>query len=178
MSKEIDILILRGAPGTGKSQVGKSLGGYFPNGVRLEVDTLRQMVISVDWTNQQEHIQLLEIAAGLVQGFLKQGFKPVIVIDTFSGNKLEKFLENIKGRKKRLPETKIIGLHCSEEELKKRLEQRKGDAFKDFEISRKLNKLTRQTNYDKETKIDTTDLEARETAQRIFQEVVAAEISA
>ena len=58
-----DVIILRGAPGAGKSALSKELAKRFPKGVRLEVDTLRSMVISVDWTNQQEHKDLLQVAA-------------------------------------------------------------------------------------------------------------------
>jgi adenylate kinase family enzyme len=78
---KIDIIIIRGCPASGKSQTAKKISKSFPKGVRLEVDTLRQMVISVDWTNQQEHINLLQVSTGLVIDFLKLGFSPVIVIE-------------------------------------------------------------------------------------------------
>jgi uridine kinase len=38
--EKIDIIIIRGCPGSGKSQTAKSLSQYFPEGVRLEVDTI------------------------------------------------------------------------------------------------------------------------------------------
>src|SRR4051812_35009310 len=94
--KRSDIIILRGAPGSGKSETAKSLSQWFPKGVRLEVDTLRQMVVSVDWKNQQEHINMLQASAGLVYDFLKCGFSPVIVVDTFSGDKVIRFVQRIR----------------------------------------------------------------------------------
>jgi predicted kinase len=107
--KTLDIIILRGCPGSGKSQTAKSLSQSFPKGVRLEVDTIRNMVISVDWKNQQEHIDILQVSTGLVHDFLKLGFSPVIVIDTFSGEKINKYLETLYELDKDLS-IKIFGL--------------------------------------------------------------------
>jgi predicted kinase len=90
-----DVIILRGAPGVGKSTLAKELAQHFPKGVRIEVDTLRGMVISVDWTNQQEHKDLLQVAAQLTRQFLGLGFKPVLVVDTFSGDKVKDFLDTV-----------------------------------------------------------------------------------
>ena len=91
-----DIIILKGAPASGKSQTAKSLARFFPKGVKIEVDNLRQMVISVDWKNQAEHINLLQVSARLAHDFLKLDFKPVIVVDTFSGDKIKNFMATMK----------------------------------------------------------------------------------
>src|SRR5882724_2148092 len=95
MAKEADIIILKGAPASGKSQTAQRLTQFFPKGVKVEVDILRQMVISVEWTNQEEHINVLQVSARLVHDFLKLGFKPVIVVDTLSGDKITKYLETL-----------------------------------------------------------------------------------
>jgi predicted PilT family ATPase len=42
MPNIIDIIIIRGAPGSGKSQTAKSLSKYYPKGERLEVDSIRK----------------------------------------------------------------------------------------------------------------------------------------
>lgn len=164
-----DIIILHGAPGSGKSQTAKSLCRYFPQGVRLEVDTLRQMVISVNWTNQQEHIKLLEVAAEVGRRFLALNFKPVIIVDTFSGNKLDKFLKELQGKRKKTIVAKIVGLYCSDSELKHRLELRPENEFKNYEISVKLNTMTLKTNYNNQTNIDTTGLLPGQTAEIIYK---------
>ena len=77
-----DIIIIKGAPASGKSHTAKSLSKHFPKGARIEVDNLRNMVISVDWKNQTEHINILNLSANLVNEYLQLGFKPVIVVDT------------------------------------------------------------------------------------------------
>ncbi|MCC7302535.1 MAG: AAA family ATPase [Bacteroidia bacterium] len=170
-----DIIILRGAPGSGKSQTAKSLSRYFPKGARLEVDTIRQMVISVDWKNQQEHINMLQVSTGLVNDFLKHGFRPVIVVDTFSGNKIEKYLETLRNLDGNLI-IKIFGLYVSGEELKKRLELRSNDEFRDFPICRKLNNDVQNIRYESEFQIDTTGLIANKTAEIIFRQLCKVKI--
>ena len=59
----------------------------------MEIDNLRSMVISVDWTNQNEHINILNLSSRLVLDFLQLGFSPIIIVDTFSGDKMIKYLE-------------------------------------------------------------------------------------
>src|SRR5689334_8176024 len=126
-----DIIIIKGAPGSGKTETGKLIAKHYPKGVRLEVDTVRSMVISVDWTSQKEHIRLLDMSARISVDFLKSGFSPVILIDTFSGDKLNGFLKTINELKGDL-KIKVFGLTVSDVELKERLEKRKEPLFKDF----------------------------------------------
>lgn len=123
MQEQPDVIIIRGAPASGKSQTAKSLAQLLPGGVRLEVDTLRNMVISVDWTNQKEHIGVLEASTKLVDGFLNMGLKPVIVVDTFSGDKVKGFTSSLKQLR---PDVSIcsFALYTTDEELKKRTEAR------------------------------------------------------
>src|SRR5690349_18512247 len=130
---QADIVILRGAPGSGKSETAKSLSQFFPKGVRVEVDTIRNMVILVDWKNQQEHIDMLQVSTGLVIDFLKLGFNPVIVVDTFSGDKINRYLETLYQLNNKLL-IKIFGLFTSDDELKRRLSLRPAGEFKDFPI--------------------------------------------
>ena len=169
-SEKVDIIILRGAPGSGKSQTAKSLSKFFPKGAKLEVDVLRQMVISVDWKNQKEHINLLQVSTGLVYDFIWQGFNPVIVVDTFSGDKIIKYLDDLYKLDKTLT-IKIFGLFTTDEELKRRLELRSGDEFRDFEICKKLNDDVLKIKYAKEFQINTTGLLPIETAEIIFAQI-------
>jgi broad-specificity NMP kinase len=171
--EKIDIIILRGAPGTGKSQTAKSLSKFFLKGVRLEVDTLRQMVISVDWTNQQEHISLLQASTGLVYEFLKLGFSPAIVIDTFSGDKINKYLDSLYKLDKDLT-IKVFGLFTTDEELRKRLELRSNREFRDFEICKRLNDDVLKIKYGGEFQIDTTGLLPIQTAEIIMVQLMKA----
>lgn len=167
----IDVIIIRGAPGVGKSTAAKKLAEYFPKGVRLEVDTLRSMVISVDWKDQAEHINLLYVSSKAVSEFLALGYRPVIVVDTFSGNKIERFLQDLlEGNKE--PSAIIIGLHCSDDELLKRVNAREQGEFKDFEISKKLNSAIKKRGYTGEIKIDTTTISPEGTVSLVYEIIV------
>lgn len=168
--EKIDIIIVRGSPASGKSQTAKSLTNFFPDGVRLEVDTLRQMVISVNWKNQQEHINMLQVSTGLVLDFLKFNFSPVIVVDTFSGDKINKYLEILYQLDKNLS-IKIFGLFTTDDELKRRLELRSDEEFKDFGICKQLNDDVIKIKYDTEFQIDTTGLLPTQTAEIIYEHI-------
>lgn len=168
--EKIDVIIIRGCPGSGKSQTAKSLSQYFPEGVRLEVDTLRQMVISVDWKNQQEHINILQVSTGLVFEFLKLGFSPVIVVDTFSGDKINKYLDTLYQFNKELF-IKVFGLFTTEEELKRRLDLRTSAEFKDLPICKRLNDDILKWKHDSEYQVDTTGLSPKQTAKIIYERI-------
>lgn len=175
-NRRTDVIILRGAPGAGKSQTAKSLAQFFPRGVRLEVDTIRQMVISVNWTNQEEHIAMLQVSAGLVCEFLKRGFSPVIVVDTFSGDKVDSFIEHIRAFDKNVC-FGIFGLFTTDHELERRIEMRRKGEFKDVAICKKLNSDVLKIKHDAEWQIDTTGLQPSETACKIFQRLTAPEFA-
>ena len=164
-----DVIILRGAPGVGKSALAKELAQHFPKGVRLEVDTLRSMVISVDWTNQQEHKDLLQVAAQLTREFLGLGFKPVLVVDTFSGDKVKPFLDALNETDLGLL-VKTFALHASPEVLAQRLAARPPDQFRDLAVSKKLNSDVLKIHRPADTLLDTSN----QTAQQLAEDLVIA----
>jgi broad-specificity NMP kinase len=163
----MDVIIIKGTPGSGKSETAVALSKFFPKGVRMEVDIIRAMVISADWLNQNEHINMLKIAAEMVCGFLKLDFKPVIVVDTFGKDKINPFLKELYRIKNDLS-IKIFGLYVTDEELKRRLELRPNDMFKDFPISKELNDEIMNIKNENEILFDTTHQTAEETAQKIY----------
>ncbi|HEY9206031.1 MAG TPA: AAA family ATPase [Candidatus Methanoperedens sp.] len=171
LSENPDIIILRGAPGSGKSQTAKSLSQFFPKGVRMEIDDLRSMVISPDWTNQNEHVNILNISTKLVIDFIKLGFRPMIVIDTFSGDKILNYLEKLNHLNNNLS-VSIFGLYTTEEELKRRIESRNKGEFRDFNVCKKLNDDVQKIKYDGEFQINTTGLSPNETAKIIYNKIM------
>ena len=170
MQEKTDIIILRGSPGSGKSQTAKSLSKLFPKGVRMEVDTIRQMIISVDWKNQQEHIDMLHASTKLVFEFLQFGFSPIIIVDTFSGDKIKRYLETLYSLDEKL-KIKIIGLYTTDEELKNRLDKRTNEEFRDFPICKKLNDDVLKWKHDNEFQINTTGLTPAHTAEKIYGQI-------
>lgn len=164
---QVDIVIIKGAPGSGKSSIAKCLSEKFPKGIRLEVDTIRSMVISVDWTNQTEHINMLGVSAKLTSEFLSLGHTPVIVVDTFSGDKVVRFIEQLKAINDSLI-IKVFGLYSTEEELRKRVDARKENEFRDVDICLKLNADVIKMKLKDEVQIDTTGLLPNESAKTIL----------
>ncbi len=162
-----DVIIIRGAPGVGKSTLAKALASHFPKGVRLEVDTLRSMVISVDWTNQQEHENLLLVAARLTGQFLGLGYRPVIVVDTFSGDKVKPFLDALNESRPGL-QVKTFALHASPEMLAQRLSARPEDQFKDITVSKKLNSDVLKIRRTDDTLLDTSHASAQQLSETVI----------
>lgn len=126
------------------------------------------MVISVVWTNQPEHINILELSTRLVIDFLKSGYNPVIVVDTFSGNKMVKYLQDLYQLDQKL-NIRIFGLFTSEEELIRRIGLRSDGAFKDLKICLSINEEVKRSKSNEELQIDTTGLCPVETSKIISE---------
>jgi hypothetical protein len=169
-----DVIIIKGAPGSGKSETAKKLSLHFKKGVRIEVDTIRSMVISVDWINWQEHLNMLKITANMTLDFLRYNFKPVIVIDTFFTNDKDKDYSEIKGftdilyNSKNDLSVKIFSLYVQDNELKKRLDLRPDYLLKDFSLSKIINDVILNIKQDNETIVDSTNLTVEETVNKIL----------
>lgn len=164
----IDIIILKGAPASGKSQTAKCLSAFYPKGVRIEVDNLRNMVISPDWKNQNEHINILNLSSKVVQEYLALGFHPIIVVDTFSGDKLIKYLNTLKQADSEL-NIKIISLLVDSHEMTKRVANRESWEFRDLDVCLRLNKDVIKFKLENEFQVNTTGRQAKETAEIIFK---------
>lgn len=162
------VIIIRGAPGAGKTEVSKALATYFPDGARIEVDSLRKMVISVKWTNQNEHINMLGVTARLARDFLSLGICPVIIVDTFSGDKLHKFIDDVRSHSPDA-ELNLFGLFVNHKVLAERLNERDATMFKDFSISDVINNETVKNKHPIETQFDTTASSSLSIAQRIYK---------
>ena len=163
-----DLILLKGAPGVGKSTAAKIIASHFPSGVRIEVDTLRQMVISVNWKNQAEHRSLLTLSAQLAVGFLRSGFAPVILIDTFNGDKRDGFLAAVRSE---CPQSRVFEavLHASEAVLRQRVLNRDSEAFRDITIAMRINHELVRDARPSDLLIDTSSLSPTDVANAILR---------
>jgi broad-specificity NMP kinase len=162
-----DLILLKGAPGVGKSTAARLLAHHFPAGVRIEVDAVRGMVTNVNWTDQAEHRTLLTLSAELAAGFLRSGFAPVILIDTFSGDKVDGFLEVFRseccgGR------VFVAVLHASDEALLQRVHNREAGGFRDITVAMRINAESVSEARPFETLIDTSRLSPVDVANAII----------
>ena len=156
-----EVLIIRGAPGVGKSSLAGRLKKWLKNSVLIEIDQLRGMISSVEWCNDEQHFLSLNNAFSLTRNFLTSGYHPIIIVDTFSRGKLTKFLQNLTGLK-----SHILSLYAQEEELLQRINDGK-DRYKEIESCLILNEEILKKRYDNEKFIDTTNL----SKEAVFEQV-------
>jgi broad-specificity NMP kinase len=158
-----EILIIRGAPGVGKSSIGKLLTQYFRNGVTIEIDEVRRMINSVTWTNTKEHLNAIEATGTLVLSYLKLQYSPVIILDTLSEGTIRIILDKIPTN----ITCKTISLTATEEKIRERIAKR-NEGFMDYEISFKVNSSIIKENLENNFLIDTSELSVEEVFEKII----------
>lgn len=163
----LDVIVIRGAPGVGKSRAAKLLAARLGRGARVEVDTLRAMIIPVEWTNQVEHASVLSIAVGVVAAFLEMGHRPVVVVDTFSGNKLARFLTELRAVRHGI-DVRAVALVATPDVLRSRVESRSAGEFKDITICERLNAEVNEYLVPGEYVLDNSSLTPEETVVAIL----------
>ncbi|BDG02843.1 AAA family ATPase [Anaeromyxobacter oryzae] len=157
-----DVIIIRGAPGSGKSQTAKLLASRLESGVRMEVDALRSMVFPVDWTNQAEHVSVLVVA-----DFVRLGHRPVIVVDTFSGDKVVRFLSDLRELHRAI-EVRVFALLVAPAVLRARVLQRPACGFRDVDVSLKLTADVLKHLQPFERLVDNSSLTPEETVDAVL----------
>lgn len=116
-----DVILIRGAPGSGKSSVARELARHFPDGVTIEVDEIRRMINGVRWDDDRLHLHAISAAAQTALAYLRCELSPVIFVDTLGFGRLESALEALDG-----VSTNTYSLVCSEPILSLRLLTRIG----------------------------------------------------
>ena len=170
-----DVIVIRGAPGAGKSEAAKCLAARLGRGARVEVDTLRSMIVPVTWTDQGEHIAVLALAGSVVSGFLRMGHRPVIVVDTFSGDKLGKFLEDL-GTANPGATVRSFSLAPNRSALRARVEHRPDGEYKDLRVCEKLNEDVVRRLIPGELLIDNSNMTPEESVDVILRACAGADV--
>ena len=70
--KEYDLILVRGAPGVGKTTLAKRLRAHFPKGITIEVDSFKGMVNLLDWKDTTQYHHILEAVAMTCRSYLEQ----------------------------------------------------------------------------------------------------------
>lgn len=152
------LIIIRGAPGSGKSSLGRRLRKFYPDGVLIEVDNIRGMMNNVNWKDEVEYLNAIDVVVASTKAFLELKRSPVILVDQFMPDKLNLFLEKFTGMN-----YEIITLIVENEVLQKRLEGRK-EGFKNYRMGTLLNNLIQQNPVENELVIDTSAISKDEIA--------------
>jgi broad-specificity NMP kinase len=159
MQTNIQLIIIRGTPGAGKSSLGRRLKKVFSTGVLIEIDNVRGMMNNVDWNDDEQHLVALEAAAAAVNSFIASKAVPVIVVDMFMPGKLEFFLGKVAATN-----YKVVSLLVNENVLEKRLTERK-EGFKDIAKGNVLNKTIADNSTENEIRIETSAIGKNEVME-------------
>lgn len=162
----VDVLLVRGAPGVGKSTSVRVLRKRIGSGAVIEVDHVRGMIAAVRWVDTEQHLAALGVTRGIVQGFLSRGFRPVIVIDTFSRGKLHQFVADLSSEID--ARYRVASLHAEDDTLLARVAGRPANEYREPDVSLLLNEEVRKNRYPREELVDTTHLSPGDVATRLL----------
>jgi predicted kinase len=170
---EIKIVLLRGAPGVGKSTLAKGLRAFFPDGIVLETDAIHQFINSVDWNDDNEKEACLENALAMADVYLEHGYKPCIIVSPFYKRWLDFFLDQLR-KHHHAHEHFVISLYADDEVLKQRVAQRE-NGYSNLELCLEYNEDTRTYRVENELLIDTShfsDAELVEFVHKKLEEIL------
>ncbi|MBI4973610.1 AAA family ATPase [Candidatus Roizmanbacteria bacterium] len=162
----MEITIITGPPGAGKSTISKLYAQKQPNCVRIETDDMRHMVVSphkAPWQGEEGNRQLklgIRNTCLLTHEFIKEGFE-VVIVDFLTEYTFPFYKESLEKYN-----LKIIQLTATFDELKKRFIQRgKSVTEEEFKMLYDMQKLFTHFDY----LIDNTALSPEETVDQIMK---------
>ncbi|MEQ1735938.1 MAG: AAA family ATPase [Rhodoglobus sp.] len=164
MNPGLDVLVLRGAPGVGKSTLGRGLRRALARGAVVEVDDLRAMITQVDWSNRAHHDLALEVAQVALARFVALDARPAVLVDTFSRGRLTAVQTRLDDAGLR---HHTVSIWVEPTVLAARLEARTA-GFKDWEPSRILNEEVRANRYPHEQLVDATALDPEALLRQVL----------
>lgn len=145
------LCFVRGAPGIGKSTVGRLLIGQLTNGALVEVDQFRAMLARCDWHDRNQHEVGMRVATQAARGFLNSGATPVIIVDTFGRDHLPRMQAAFGD----FVQHATVSLWVEPAVLQARLSQR-GCGYQDLEQAKWINEEIAAVRFSQESLLDTT----------------------
>lgn len=159
-----ELIVIRGAPGIGKSTLGLLLkkSGLFKKVV--DIDEMREMINGEHFAYGENvhYFNAIDVACELFDLFVKQGEFPVAVLDVCSEPILNRIISNMKGVR-----VLVVSLYSSDEILVQRMTNRNG-GFVAVEIAKKLNKEMYNFGH---IFIDTTNLDHKGVCSKLQHEL-------
>lgn len=127
------VIVLRGAPGTGKSSVARRLVNGADGGAVVEVDHIRRMIHGLSWEDDKLHFDAILAAAAAARAFIARGIKPIVFVDTLGYGRLEFALAALQS-----PTARVYSLVCHDPFLSLRL-LRRISGYRNIRNARKFN---------------------------------------
>lgn len=158
-----DYIVLRGAPGAGKSTTARALMRRLRGGVTIEVDEVRKMINGVVWESHQQHFDAIGAAAEAAKAYLASGYRPIVFVDTLAFGGLEIALKALNSES-----VSTYSLVCSRFSLALRLWRRFG-GFRDSAKSARIDSHLRLTASHPSEIIDTTAMDVHQVVSWIAQ---------
>lgn len=137
MMSSLDLILIRGAPGVGKTTIAKLSRESRPTGVVVDVDDVRRMVASETFTygDNGDYRKSVTATCALVESFLVMGYTPIVVVDVFSGPILELFIASCPSRR-----VAVITLYAEDRVLARRM-ARRPNGYINPDVAIKVNRL-------------------------------------
>lgn len=159
-----DIIIIGGAPGSGKSTVQDIVAKRLGN-PRIDFGRLREFHLDRYWkkANNKEELMAFQNLVFIIKNYLKNKYAN-IMIDDLKYDKVIKLMKIFSKRK-----VILIILTTSEEEIKKRVgNPRESSGFKDVKKALEYNKQWKEGHIKNSIKIDNSHNNPKKTARKIL----------
>ena len=122
---DIEILIIRGASGVGKTSLMKTMKGLLDGSFCIDIDDIRSMLSDMDWDQgYTDYLNSQLITAAMLKEMDRLGYKRAVVADTFPNTALRSFLGCCPFR------CRIVSIYCDDAVLSDRLLQRGRDVIR------------------------------------------------
>ena len=165
MSDSSSIVIIRGAPGSGKTTIARHLMVHFGRGVTVEVDAVRAMINQVYWGSHQQHFDAIKASGALCKHYAEAGYAPVVLVDTLSDGSSAIAVAAVEPMR-----AKVYSLVCSKRALGLRMMKRLW-GFKNAEKAQRINADIRRECGVPQIVFDTSKSDPREVAKEIAHDV-------
>lgn len=153
-----DIILIRGAPGIGKTTLGEGLRKHFAEGAVIDVDQLRHMVNAEEFEFESDvhYTNAINVCCVLAKSLLAGGFRPIIITDVMAETFLNQIKEGLCGYS-----TFTLTLIASANVLMSRMRARQG-GYINVEVANLVNNMIEGESHESGACIDTSHLSSHE----------------
>src|SRR4051812_13158168 len=92
---DADIILVRGAPGVGKSTLSARLKALFSFGATIEVGPFLKMIHAFEDGNSQQYSDSLDLICRLALLYLERGYHPVFIVGPLKSPRVQNFFEKV-----------------------------------------------------------------------------------